>query len=256
MLFASSLNVELVYIILKSVIAFSKINFDDASEFHQTNGKITIADESTYVNTVININNIKIKNTKEWDSSMLNKQLTATKKPMVLSSGLKVTFYQRKLFQEVFQEYMPDIDTIKDSLSPSLNREQIFKSGEGAGSSGSFFFFSHDSMFIIKTMTKSEVKAFVPIIPQYIEHFRKNPQTLIAKIFGVFTVKTKQTGMIHFFIMENTMRLKNKKNLKYVFDLKGSTVDREVKGETKNSTTLKDVNFLKVKRAIPDLTTL
>ena len=45
------------------------------------------------------------------------------------------------------------------------------------------------------------------------------------------------------------MRLKSEENLKYVFDLKGSTVDRKVKGITKTSTTLKDVNFLMVQSA-------
>ena len=32
----------------------------------------------------------------------------------------------------------------------------IFKAGEGAGASGSFFFFSQDNKFLIKTMNKSE----------------------------------------------------------------------------------------------------
>jgi hypothetical protein len=39
------------------------------------------------------------------------------------------------------------------SLSPKFNRDAVFKAGEGAGASGSFFFFSHDRKFIIKTMT-------------------------------------------------------------------------------------------------------
>ena len=38
--------------------------------------------------------------------------------------------------------------------------------------------------------------------------------------------------------------MKNPDNLKYIFDLKGSTVDRKVKGVLKPSTTLKDMNFL------------
>ena len=38
--------------------------------------------------------------------------------------------------------------------------------------------------------------------------------------------------------------MKNPDNLKYIFDLKGSTVDRKVKGSIKPSTTLKDMNFL------------
>jgi hypothetical protein len=31
-----------------------------------------------------------------------------------------------------------------ESLSPKFNRDMVFKAGEGAGRSGSFFFFSHD----------------------------------------------------------------------------------------------------------------
>ena len=49
---------------------------------------------------------------------------------------------------------------------------------------------------------------------------------------------------MHIMLMENTLRLKNPAQLKYIFDLKGSLVDRKVKGVTKPSTTLKDVNFL------------
>jgi len=33
----------------------------------------------------------------------------------------------------------------------------VFNAGEGAGRSGSFFFFSHDNKFIIKTITKMEM---------------------------------------------------------------------------------------------------
>jgi hypothetical protein len=75
-------------------------------------------------------------------------------------------------------------------------------------------------------MTTKELGYFLPMVPQYIEHNKKNPATLLSKVFGVFTVKSKQTGSVHFFIMENTMRLKNPDKLKYIFDLKGSTVDR------------------------------
>ena len=64
-------------------------------------------------------------------------------------------------------EYAPDVfarlrfidglkqNDLKESLDPNLdgNVERIFKSGEGMGKSGSFFFFSHDERFLIKTMT-------------------------------------------------------------------------------------------------------
>ena len=39
--------------------------------------------------------------------------------------------------------------------------------------------------------------------------------------------------------------------MRYIFDLKGSLVDRYVKGKTKPSTTLKDLNFIKTAEAHP-----
>ena len=66
---------------------------------------------------------------------------------------------------------------------------------------------------------------------------------------GVFTIWSGKTGAVHIVIMENTLRFDDKDQLRYIFDLKGSTVDREVKGFTKPSSTLKDLNFLKVAQA-------
>jgi len=40
-----------------------------------------------------------------------------------------------------------------ESLDPPKNIKQIEKAGLGAGASGSFFFFSNDRKFIIKTMS-------------------------------------------------------------------------------------------------------
>jgi hypothetical protein len=44
-------------------------------------------------------------------------------------------------------------------------------------------------------------------------------------------------------LMENTAQLNDAEQLIYIFDLKGSTVDRKTKGTTKPSTTLKDQDF-------------
>ena len=52
------------------------------------------------------------------------------------------------------------------------------------------------------------------------------------------------------------MRIMNNDHLTHIFDLKGSTEDRIVKGETKNTMTLKDVNFIMNKRQTPGLTKL
>ena len=83
----------------------------------------------------------------------------------------------------------------------------MFHAGEGSGKSGSFFFFSHDKRFIIKTITKDELETLLVILKDYIEHFKKNPQSLIVKIIGVFTIKRVSMGEVHTIVMENTLQI-------------------------------------------------
>lgn len=155
-----------------------------------------------------------------------------------------------------FEEYFKDYEVIERSLSPDANRNQVFQAGEGAGRSGSFFFFSHDNKFIIKTISKGELNTFLEMLPQLAEHYRRNPDSLIVKTFGAFTVKTNATGEVHLVLMENTLQLKNKKGLRYIFDLKGSLVDRKVKGKIESTTTLKDSNFLLASQSCPNFISL
>ena len=124
---------------------------------------------------------------------------------MTLQSNVRVTFHQRELFMTTFKEYFQDYEVIEKSLSPEANRDQVFKAGEGAGRSGSFFFFSHDNKFIIKTISKGELETFLEMLPALAEHYKKNPDSLIVKTFGAFTVKTDSTNDIHLVLMENTL---------------------------------------------------
>ena len=72
------------------------------------------------------------------------------------------------LFMELFEANNLSFNLIERSLSPLFNREQAFKAGEGAGKSGSFFFFSHDRQFIIKSMKPSEMRALKRTLPAYV----------------------------------------------------------------------------------------
>ena len=146
----------------------------------------------------------------------------------------------------IFKDFFTSFEVLNQSLSPKFNRDMVFKAGEGAGRSGSFFFFSHDRKFIIKTMTEGELRLSLRILPEMAAHHKSVPNSLLAKILGVFTIKSNKVDDVHIMLMENTLRLKEPDHLNYIFDLKGSTVDRKVEGITKPSTTLKDVNFLMV----------
>ncbi len=81
----------------------------------------------------------------------------------MINSKVKVTYYRMLSFMDTFKDYLGDFDVLYQSLSPKFNRDMVFKAGEGAGKSGSFFFFSHDHKFIIKTMTAGELKLFLEI---------------------------------------------------------------------------------------------
>lgn len=92
------------------------------------------------------------------------------------------------------------------------------------------------------------------LLPHLTEHYKTNVDSLISKVFGVFTVDIEGMGKVHLQLMENTLRIRERDNLRYIFDLKGSLVDRKVSGKTKNSTTLKDVNFDMANQKIANFT--
>ena len=89
---------------------------------------------------------------------------------------------------------------------------------------------THDKRFMIKTINKKELKIMLDMLPSYIEHHLKYPDSLIGKIFGVFTVKRSGNSPVYLALMENTVQLKSPQMLMYKFDLKGSTLGRKTKG--------------------------
>lgn len=103
-----------------------------------------------------------------------------------------------------------NFNIIERSLSPSLNKEQAFKAGEGAGKSGSFFFFSHDNQFIIKTMKNAERKVLLQILPEYVNYLKQNPYSMLAKIYGVFSLKRPMMQTVTVMLMENTIQAENR----------------------------------------------
>ena len=124
----------------------------------------------------------------------------------------------------------------------------MFKSGQGSGKSGSFFFLTHDNKFMIKTISKGERNLMLRILDDYIDHHRQYPDSLIAKIFGIFTVKRAGMAPVTLCLMENTVQLKKEEMLQYKFDLKGSTYGRRTKGVVTSKTDRKDLDFLDLKK--------
>ena len=105
----------------------------------------------------------------------------------------------------------------------------MFSAGEGAGASGSFFFFSFDQRFLIKTVTKEEKLVLDKVMPEYMEHLMKmRNQSMMARIYGLFTIKTNYFEPLEVMVMQNTFKSSNDSDCVLKFDIKGSIIARNV----------------------------
>ena len=160
---------------------------------------------------------------------------------------------------EVFEDLIAqDQDMIELELSLDLekNYEQIQKaSGSDGGKGGEFFFFSYDNRVILKTLSQNDLTQLRGILKDYYRYFKTNKDSLIAKIYGIYTfertdIKDQRTSIL---LMRNIAACPKKYVIR-TYDLKGSTFDREVlknkPGTDSYKGTLKDLDFLKLEKKI------
>ncbi|EEP75695.1 phosphatidylinositol-4-phosphate 5-kinase its3 [Uncinocarpus reesii 1704] len=128
----------------------------------------------------------------------------------------------------------------------SLTSKYILSELGSPGKSGSFFYFSRDYKYIIKTIHHAEHKLLRRILRDYYEHIENNPNTLISQFYGLHRVKMAYGRKIHFVVMNNLFP--PHRDIHQMFDLKGSTIGRDFREEDLVSNpraTLKDLNWLR-----------
>ncbi|KAI9486179.1 MAG: hypothetical protein EXX96DRAFT_474935 [Benjaminiella poitrasii] len=126
----------------------------------------------------------------------------------------------------------------------SLTSKYILSELASAGKSGSFFYYSRDYRFIIKTIHHTEHKFMRKILKQYHDHVSSNPDTLLCRYYGLHRVKLPHGRKIHFVVMGNV--LPPNKDIHATYDLKGSTQGRFLpEQELKKNpyAVLKDLNW-------------
>lgn len=137
-----------------------------------------------------------------------------------------------------------------DSMIMNLikGRLKTFLEQTSSGKSGSFFYFSSDGQYVLKTIKKSEKTFLRSILDNYYKHLMTNPDSLITKIYGLHKIaftrirsSNKIDKSIYFIIMSNTFNTPFTIHTRY--DLKGSLYKREVRGNNP-SIAKKDINFL------------
>ncbi|KAL8735615.1 MAG: hypothetical protein Q9166_000784 [cf. Caloplaca sp. 2 TL-2023] len=128
----------------------------------------------------------------------------------------------------------------------SLTSKYILSELGSPGKSGSFFYFSRDYKYIIKTIHHAEHKLLRKILREYYAHIDKYPNTLLSQFYGLHRVKIPYGRKIHFVVMNNLFP--PHRDIHQTFDLKGSTIGRDFKEEDLDKNpraTLKDLNWLR-----------
>lgn len=103
----------------------------------------------------------------------------------------------------------------------------MFKNAENKGGrSGSFWYFTHDRKYILKSITDEELAIFTKTMcKDMYEHTMVNhTRSCICKVYGLFTVKIGGSTGIHVILMGNCIPAEA--NIIGKFDIKGSLKDR------------------------------
>ncbi|KAJ3337251.1 Phosphatidylinositol-4-phosphate 5-kinase [Gonapodya sp. JEL0774] len=134
--------------------------------------------------------------------------------------------YAPRVFADIRRRSGVTVEEYLSSLTtPSTSGQMRLWESGSAGKSGSFFFFTEDGKYIIKTIHHSEHKVFWMGLRNYYEHIIANPHSLINRLFGLHRVKLPRSKKVHFVVMENVLPLT--RDIEEMYDLKGSTFGRE-----------------------------
>jgi 1-phosphatidylinositol-4-phosphate 5-kinase len=97
--------------------------------------------------------------------------------------------YCPKLFFDLRKEESLDYKDLIDSLDPIKNKTNMLKIKQSSGKSGSFFFFSWDNRFIIKTVKDHELVTMLDtFMHKYYDHIIDHPDSFLTRIYGIYTI--------------------------------------------------------------------
>lgn len=157
-----------------------------------------------------------------------------------------ITEHFPKVFDSIRKIEDVNIKDISLSFDPDSNASLLKDIKESDGKSGSFFFFSYDKKFILKTITLSELNTISEkFLKSYISYLNVAfDSSIITKIYGIYSITLSNNSCITVILMQNLNVFPSDLIFK-VFDLKGSQVDRKTKNLNKadNLKALKDLDF-------------
>ena len=191
---------------------------------------------------------IKIDQSK-LDQMLLPKSLKSYCNPSIVSSlSLEYTQYSNLIFRslmEIEEITAQDLMNSFNLMSILTDFSSIFRNS--GGRSSSFFLYSTDKKYIIKTISGKELKVLLSdFLKAYHSHLYKFHDSIICRIIGAYSFQVNMNYTVNFIVMQSVY---NETHLKALYDLKGSKVDRKVKSnegenEKQDLIVFKDINFL------------
>ena len=138
--------------------------------------------------------------------------------------------YAPKIFYNLRNLYGISNDDYLKSLGPEnflcnliITKNKSLKEICSSGKSGSFFYYSYDSKYLMKTIPECEFEKFREMLQDYYLYMYEHPQTLLQRFFGLYMCIFNDTKM-HFVVMNNVFD--TPLQIHYKYDLKGSTYKR------------------------------
>lgn len=132
-------------------------------------------------------------------STAMGSMQFSSEKSKFVTSIISNTYLNEKVNEDA--EHL----NIQESLDLTFNKEAIANiSGPGGGKSGEFFLFSKDRKLILKTIPDVEMNEVGKMLEKYEQHFKENPDSLIAKLYGAYTFASTEVGeKFNLIIMKN-----------------------------------------------------
>jgi 1-phosphatidylinositol-4-phosphate 5-kinase len=162
---------------------------------------------------------------------------------------VKIIDYAPRIFAYLRSLENIDIDQMSESFLPKNNKKGI---SESQGKSGSFFISTDDNQYMIKTLKVDEFDLIrKTFLNEYEKYIKKNPNSLLCRIYGMYNIILSQGEEILIIVMRNVIG-EFKDNIMAKYDLKGSTKNRatEFDMEKLSEKTLKDLNFNEIEKGI------
>ncbi|WVZ57219.1 hypothetical protein U9M48_007629 [Paspalum notatum var. saurae] len=156
--------------------------------------------------------------------------------------------------------YAKQFDALRRICCPSerdfvRSLSRCKKWGAQGGKSNVFFAKSMDDRFIIKEVTKTELESFMKFAPHYFTYVSESictgSPTCIAKILGIYQVKSLKEGKemrMDVLVMENLLF---ERNVTTLYDLKGSTRSRYNPDSNGSDKVLLDQNLIEAMPTSP-----